>query len=802
MKRITGFFTPMTPQLDVQAENPGDNNPNPLEEKTVGDDLNSRAGEPINESSSLQSETATEQSQSTDSLSTDPARWGKIDESVRAYWARKGPESVQNKDANVKASERHYKHQKRLFSKTHFKRKHLNGEYLPREWLLYSPSTGCVFCFACRLFGEGDGQSLFESGYNDWKHATRRIAEHENSDSHRKAMFNYINRAAADGVIDSQLKKQFESQCNYWSEVLQRVVAVVKFLSERGLAFRGSSEIFGRADNGNYMGILELISEFDPFLKSHIQLYGNAGVGTPSYLSSKTCDEFIELMSNRVLSEIIAEVKVTKYFSICIDSTPDMTHIDQLTFIIRYVSPEGLVEERFLKFLPISSHTGKALCDAVLTVLHEMDIDISNCRGQCYDNAANMAGVYNGLQAHIKDINPLVEWVPCAAHTLNLAGVNSVNCCTETADFFNFIQTLFNFCSKSTARWKVVTAGLQPNENHRIETLKSLSDTRWAAHAQATKALCRNYANIQESLMNIAEDSKQNPTTQNDAWSLHKKMNRLETAFLCTMWNYVLQRFHGTSVALQAVDLDLCNAVDLVRSLREYIVGLRDEFDVFEDQAKAMSPTVSETYKQDTQRQRKRKTHVGESATPEVHLSGRERFSSGVFLVVMDRLLAELDRRFQSYNDLNSTFGFLNNISTLSAEHLHKKAADLQKRYHTDLENEFCEEIIQFKEFICHDEPSSARELLLCIKKRKLQTIFPNVDVALRLYLTLPVTNASGERSFSKLKLVKNRLRSTIVQQKLNNLTLMSIESDLLRKVDFTDLIKDFAAKKSRRCHF
>jgi len=48
----------------------------------------------------------------------------------------------------------------------------------------------------------------------------------------------------------------------------------------------------------------------------------------------------------------------------------------------------------------------------------------------------------------------------------------------------------------------------------------------------------------------------------------------------------------------------------------------------------------------------------------------------------------------------------------------------------------------------------------------------------------------------------KNRLRSTIVQSKLNHLTLRSVESDLLRKVDFTDLIKDLAAKKSRRCHF
>lgn len=45
-------------------------------------------------------------------------------------------------------------------------------------------------------------------------------------------MLNYINGAAADRVINSQLKKQLESQCNYWSEGLQRVVAVVKFLSD------------------------------------------------------------------------------------------------------------------------------------------------------------------------------------------------------------------------------------------------------------------------------------------------------------------------------------------------------------------------------------------------------------------------------------------------------------------------------------------------------------------------------------------------------------------------------------------
>lgn len=197
------------------------------------------------------------------------------------------------------------------------------------------------------------------------------------------------------------------------------------------------------------MGVLEVISEFDPFLKAHIEKYGNAGKGTPSYLSSTTCLEFIELMGEQVLAEIISQIKVAKYFSISVDSTPDVTHTDQLTFIMRHVTPDGCITVRFIKFLPIQGHTGESLCQSVLGVLQDMGIDIGNCRGQCYDNAANMSGVYSGLQARIKQVNPLVEWVPCTAHTLNLVGVNSVNCCLETEEFFNLVQTLFFRCKRS-----------------------------------------------------------------------------------------------------------------------------------------------------------------------------------------------------------------------------------------------------------------------------------------------------------------------------------------------------------------
>ena len=53
---------------------------------------------------------------------------------------------------------------------------------------------------------------------------------------------------------------------------------------------------------------------------------------------------------------------------------------------------------------------------------------------------------------------------------------------------------------------------------------------------------------------------------------------------------------------------------------------------------------------------------------------------------------------------------------------------------------------------------------------------FPNACIAFRILLTIPVTIASAERSFPKLKLIKFYLRSTMSQEKLNGLTILLIE--------------------------
>ena len=133
--------------------------------------------------------------------------------------------------------------------------------------------------------------------------------------------------------------------------------------------------------------------------------------------------------------------------------------------------------------------------------------------------------------------------------------------------------------------------------------------------------------------------------------------------------------------------------------------------------------------------------------------------------------------------------------------------------YSVDLDETLGNELVHFSGFVdmfTDEAPTSGSDstgmniskeqfMYNLILDKGVQSSFPNIEILLRIYLTLMVSNCSAERSFSKMKLIKNRLRSSMRHDRLSHLAILSIENDILDQLELNKLIHDFANRKVRK---
>lgn len=164
--------------------------------------------------------------------------------------------------------------------------------------------------------------------------------------------------------------------------------------------------------------------------------------------------------------------------------------------------------------------------------------------------------------------------------------------------FFDFVESLYSFFSASTYRWSLLTKALQ-NAGSNIPILKRLSDTRWSARADATKALLCGFTTIKQVLDDISNNKDQKVECRDQAYGLVSKMNKLETGIMTIAWNEILERLQATN-SLQSSDQDLNTGYALYKSLHGYIQAMRSTFSHIEAKAKAL--IGCEEYQQSTMR--------------------------------------------------------------------------------------------------------------------------------------------------------------------------------------------------------
>ncbi|KAM5555524.1 zinc finger MYM-type protein 1-like [Rosa sericea] len=731
----------------------------------------------------------------------DPGNWNRTDQNITDFLVERGPK----RDNNVIFPKDKCD---RCFSSKHYFRELPNGEKQDRKWLVYSVSLDKFFCFCCKLFAKKHlvGQ-LADEGVNDWHNISDRLRSHESSRYHVSSMTSWMElakRLKLKLTIDASLQEQINKEKEHWKKVLERILAVVKRLGKNNLAFRGDSEKLYEENNGLFLQMIELLAEFDSTMQEHVRRIDKHEIQY-HYLSHKIQNEMIQLLAGEVKSSIISRIKEAKYFSVILDCTPDASNEEQMSLVLRSVNVSAtpiVVEEYFLEFLKVADTSGLGLLNELLTALKTLGLDVNDVRGQGYDNGSNMKGKNKGVQSRLLEINRRAFYTPCACHSLNLVLSDMAHCCPKAESFFGVIQRIYSLFSASTKRWQVFT------EHVPGLTVKPLSETRWESRVESVKAIRYQAPEIREALIHLV-NGKEDAKTKSDVETLATyNLQNFEFLLGMIIWYELLHAVNNVSKLLQTEDMHIDTAIKELERLLSFLQKFREigfEESLIEAKEIASEMGIEPVFME--KRTIHKKRQFDESSSEAVTQSAAESFKVNYFLYIVDQAISSFKTRFEQFKTFEENFGLL-----LDLDKLRSADRDSLKSFCANLTNLLKDgEISDLNEDdLYHDlrmlsqdlpnETKSAIDVLNYIKE--VDGCYPNAWIAYRILLTIPVTVASAERSFSKLKLIKSYLRSTMSQERLSGLAMISIEKDIIGKLDHVSLISTFASKNARRVIF
>ena len=616
-------------------------------------------------------------------------------------------------------------------------------------------------------------------GFANLSCLTKSAGKHQATAGHLQATV--TRKTFGHARVDLQLNEQARMATELHNEkvkknrqILMTLIDSVIFLGKQELPFRGHDESRESTNKGNYVELLQFVAERDKDFHYHLST-NKVFTGT----SGKIQNDLITAIADVLVNEIKEEIKKAPFLAVMVDETTDVSNAAQLALMVRYVTDTG-VKERFIRFEDVTS--GKRADDIaslIFRFLEEFDC-MDKVVAQCYDGAAVMSSGKNGVQAKVKEKCPQALFIHCYAHKLNLVLTQGSSKLRECKIFFSNLNGLAAFFSRSPKRAQLL-------DDICKKRLPHVAPTRWHYNYRLVNTVFEKREALIELFEYILDHHDEyDEESVRTADGYIKLLEDFEFNILLSSFHAIL--FHSDVLfgVLQNKSLDIQFCLKRVDEFCGTVERERGRFDEIYD------GTVNATGEPRARRGR---------AQQDVRASYQKLHGD-----ILDNILGQLRNRFQDHEKLKflslmdaKEFPKFRTVfpgeSFKSLQESHGPLFDLP-RLKTELTVMYATADFAGK---------SPAELLVFLQQKGLCQSLHQLYKMTCLAVTIPVSSASAERTFSVPKRITTHARNTTGQARLSSLASIAIEKDFLLELKRTGLherVIDVFLKKERRMDF
>ncbi|KAL0881616.1 hypothetical protein ABMA27_001442 [Loxostege sticticalis] len=583
------------------------------------------------------------------------------------------------------------------------------------------------------------------------------LVKHKNTTKHKQNT-NAISKTTS---IDEALKPKKEEELKKRAEL-----KLCAFLAENNLPLMLSDDLI-------------------PFLAN---TFPDSAIIKSVNLGRTKAGNIVKTVLGPILTdELVSKLKRTTY-SIIMDETTDISVKKQCALaVIFFDEDEFLVRTQFLDMYEVTSGKAKDLTDALLNWLSNKQIPLKNFVGFASDTTNSMVGEHNSVFSHLKERVPHIACVKCSCHMIHLVASKA---CLKLPRFVeDFLRNVGAHFNRSTLRQEKLKE-LQLFFNVEVHKILSPSVTRWLSLEACVKRVLEQYDVLSEYFrLELLEDPSK--ITEDIIGVLDNKLTKIYLEFM----SYVLEQFNDFNRLFQSEKPLLHQLKPETDKLIKTIASNYIEFNYCK---------TTDAYKIEYANPRffvpLEKIYLGLAAQSSIDELSKEIQEPKTVITDFKRTclmfyIETIKQIVQRFDFSDRLYGIIELIEPSVAQKFEvKDLSNVLKRFPNvkeDLNEVELQKEWKKHAFLDHNNLGLCQNLeveeywkqILKLKDMTGTEMFPNLKKIVGLLLVLPFSNASVERIFSQLKLIKCENRNRLNTETISSL--MATKANIQNAIKF-----------------